>query len=146
MSTLEARRTAMRRFGWSSLFVWATVGMGLEALHGWKVEEYLGDELARTLLTLGHAHGVGLALVVLVFGEAGVPLFARAGDGGASLALRAAAVLIPLGFSLSAPYHPEGDPGLAVWLVPLGGAALVYALARTAWAAWTATPPPPNSS
>lgn len=132
----QRRRRACRRFGWSALLAWAALGLALEAMHGWKIGAYLDDALARELLVLGHAHGVGLALVVLVFGEAGVPLFGERSDAGASLALRVGALVVPASFALSAIDHPEGDPNLLVWLVPLGALAVIAALARTAYEAW----------
>ncbi|MDQ3037975.1 MAG: hypothetical protein M3Y87_36610 [Myxococcota bacterium] len=130
------RRRTCRRFGWTALLGWAVLGLALEAMHGWKIGGYLDDALARELLVLGHAHGVGLALVVLVFGEAAVPLFGERDDGGASLALRIGAIVVPAAFALSAIDHPEGDPNLLVWLVPLGALAVIAALARTAYEAW----------
>jgi hypothetical protein len=139
MSALD-RRLACRRFGWSSLAAWALFGLALETAHGWKLSAYLDDELARELLVLAHAHGVGLALAVLAFGEAGAPLFAESGDGGASLSLRAAAVVVPLSFALSSIAHPEGDPNVLVWLVPLGALAAIYAFVRCAVAAFRARP------
>lgn len=132
----SARTRTIRRFGWSALLLWALLGFALEAAHGLKLGLYLDDELTRLLLRLAHAHGVGLALVVLAFGEAGVPLFEDARDRGASVALRVAALAMPLGFLASAPMHPEGDPNLLILLVPLGGCALLYALAATAYASW----------
>jgi len=131
----EERRLASRRFGWISLLAWAIAGLALEAMHGWKIGEYLDDELTRELLVLAHAHGVGLSLVVLVWGEAGAPLFAERPDGGASLALRIGAVLVPLAFALSSIDHPEGDPNAMVWLVPVGALLVIFALACTAAAA-----------
>src|SRR5262249_48615315 len=53
------------RFGWTSLLAWAATGLALETAHGLKLAAYLDDALVRLLLTLAHAHGVGLALVVL---------------------------------------------------------------------------------
>lgn len=138
MTTSEHRRRACRRFGWTALLGWALFGLALEAMHGWKVGPYLDDAVARELLVLAHAHGVGLSIVVLAFGEAGVPLFGEEGDGGASLLLRAGALLVPAAFALSAIDHPEGDPNLLVWLVPIGAVAIVLGLGRTAYAAWRA--------
>jgi hypothetical protein len=43
---------------------WATFGLVLEAMHGFKVAGYLDDAWTRELLTLAHAHGVGLAILV----------------------------------------------------------------------------------
>jgi hypothetical protein len=126
-----------RRFAWSSLFVWVLFGLALEAAHGFKLSAYLDDSLRRSLLRLAHAHGVILALVVLAWGEAGAPLVdppARAP--GVGRWLRAGAVLVPLGFALSAVRATEADPSLPIVLVPLGALALLAALGRTAHGAW----------
>ena len=133
-----AEQRASRRFGWTWLFVWAIAGTALEVAHGFKLSAYLDDEVARMLLRLGHAHGVGLSIVVLVHGVAGAPLFADREDGGraAGTLLRTAAALIPLGFALGAIGHPESDPGIAIFLVPPGAACLLVALAWTALRAW----------
>ena len=127
-----------RRVGWTSLALFGAAGLLLETAHGLKLAPYLDDELTRLLLTLAHAHGVGLALVVLVYGAAGVPMLAAREDGGRAIGrlLRAAALLVPLGFGLGAVAHPEGDPSIAIVLVPIGALALLVALARLAWSAW----------
>jgi len=128
----------MVRFGWTSLLVWAACGAVLETLHALKVAAYLDDEMTRWLCTLGHAHGVGLSLVVLLYASVGVPLFrerpaalARVGS-----CFAVAAVLMPLGFVAGAVAHPEGDPSLGIILVPLGAAFLFVALGRVVLAAW----------
>lgn len=126
----EAEQTRARRFGWASLLVWATLGTALEAAHGFKLAAYLNDELTRMLLRLGHAHGVGLSLVVLVYGLSAVPHLHLV-QGRAPLAgrlLRIAAVTMPLGFALSAFGHPEGDPSVLIALVPLGALSLLLGL------------------
>jgi hypothetical protein len=126
-----------RRFGWAALLGWAIFGLGLEAAHGFKMSVYLDDGLRRSLLRLAHAHGVVLALVVLAYGEAGA---ARLSDPHQAQRvgrwLRAGALLIPLGFALSAIGASEGDPSPPILLVPLGALLLVGALGRTALAAW----------
>jgi hypothetical protein len=125
------------RFGWASLFLWAFLGLGLEGAQGFKLSPYLDDDMARMLLRLAHAHGVGLSLVVLVYGWAGAPLFSTKPDGGRSVgtALRAGAVLLPLGFLLSVIGHSETDPGIGILLSPIGAVALLVGLGRVAWAA-----------
>ncbi|AKF06410.1 hypothetical protein [Sandaracinus amylolyticus] len=133
--TIDARRRACRRLGWSALLAWALFGLALEAMHGFKIGAYLDDALARELLVLAHAHGVGLSLVVLVFGEAGAPLFEH-DDHGATRALHAGAMIVPFAFALSSIAHPEGDPNVVVWLVPIGALLVVYALACAALASW----------
>lgn len=121
------------RFGWTALLLWACAGAALEAMHGFKVSAYLDDELTRTLLRLAHAHGVGLSLVVLVFGASASPRLAPELALHLLRALIAAAIVLPIGFLLGAIAHPEGDPSIGIFLVPLGALALIYALARTAW-------------
>ena len=141
----ECRRA--RRFGWTSLFVWVFFGLALEAAHGFKLSAYLDDGLRRSLLRLAHAHGVILALIVLAYGELGAPLLRSAspaaptrGDSPRARRVgqlfRASALVIPLGFALSAAGASESDPSPAIALVPLGALALLAALGRTAWAAW----------
>lgn len=128
--------TRAARFGWTSLALWACAGVALEAAHAFKVSAYLDDELARTLLRLAHAHGVGLSLVVIVFGAAAVPRLDEGLARHLGSALGAAAILVPLGFALGAIAHPEGDPSLGILLAPLGALALVYALVRVAREMW----------
>jgi hypothetical protein len=41
---------------------------------------------------------------------------------------------MPLGFLAAGAWHPEGDPGLAIWLVPVGALALIFALTTIALA------------
>ena len=149
----EPRRS--RRFGWTSLFLWVLFGLALEAAHGFKLSAYLDDSLRRSLLRLAHAHGVILALVVLAYGEAGVPLLARVASATGQAAgpaadtagrlLRAGALLVPTGFALSAIHASEGDPGLPILLVPLGALALLAAIGQIALSAWRRRSDPPPS-
>jgi hypothetical protein len=141
-----------RRFGWTSLFFWVLFGLALEAAHGFKLSAYLDDGLRRSLLRLAHAHGVILALLVLAYGEAGVPLLvpppgsppsSSGSAGGAGRLLRAGALLVPAGFALSAIHASESDPSLPILLVPLGAVALLAAIGRVGLAAWRRRSPPP---
>ena len=121
------------RFGWWSLLLWLLVGLGLEALHGFKAPVLLdvGRETRREMWRLAHAHGALLALVNVVFG-----LHARDHDGPrlarASWCLLAAAALMPLGFVLGGLFPYGADPGLGVVLVPAGAVALAVGVAVTA--------------
>jgi hypothetical protein len=131
----EPRRS--QRFAWTSLFGWVLFGLGLEAAHGFKASAYLDDHLTRTLLRLAHAHGVILALLVLAYGERGASLVqppSRAARVGRLL--RAGALLVPVGFALSAIHASESDPSLPIVLVPLGALALLGALGHVAFGAW----------
>jgi cytochrome bd-type quinol oxidase subunit 2 len=135
---VDAERGRARRFAWSSLLVWALFGLALEAAHGFKVSAYLDDGLRRSLLRLAHAHGVILALVVLAYGEAGAPLHASPDKARrVGRLFRAGAILIPVGFALSAVRASEGDPSPPILLVPLGALVLIAAVGRTTSAAWS---------
>jgi len=127
------------RFGWWSLLVFATLGLTLEALHGFKVRAYLdaSNETRRLMWTLAHAHGIGLALVHLVFGLMLriAPETTAPNAGTISLSLIGASVLLPGGFFLGGIAFYSGDPGVGVALVPVGAALLLYAVFAIARAA-----------
>jgi len=137
MNRPSAEVLRARRFGWTSLLCWTCAGLLLEAAHGWKVSAVLDDELTRTLLRLGHAHGVGLSLLAIVHGELAIPWLGERARAIAT-SIWIGAVLVPLGFGLGAVGHPEGDPGFGVLLVPVGALALMVGLGQTAYAAWVA--------
>ena len=135
------------RFGWWSLLVFATLGLVLETLHGFKVRAYLdvSNDTRRLMWTLAHAHGTLLALIHVVFGltiRSGLDI-AAANQRLVSNALMAASVLLPGGFFLGGVVFYSGDPGLGVLLVPVGAMSLliaVFIIARSAGAA-AALPP-----
>ena len=126
------------RFGWWSLLVFAAAGLGLETLHGFKVAAYLdvSNETRRLMWTLAHAHGTLLSLVHAAFAFTCFAFPTRPGRGAArriaSALLIASSVLLPGGFFLGGTFVYEGDPGLGVWLVPLGALALFLAVLLTA--------------
>jgi hypothetical protein len=126
-----------RALGWTGLAAWAMLGLLLEAAHGLKLSAYLDDALTRLLLTLAHAHGALLSVVLIVFAGHGAPLLARE-DALTERLLLAGWLGVPLGFALGAIAHPESDPGIGVWLVPPAALAWVVGLARIARAAWRA--------
>jgi membrane protein DedA with SNARE-associated domain len=122
------------RFGWWSLLVFLSLGAVLETLHGFKIGWYVdvGNETRRLMFTLAHAHGTSLALVNIAAG-----LTARIVDrftlrSSVSFALIWAAILLPAGFFLGGIVIYDGDPGLGVWLVPIGALLLFYSVARVA--------------
>lgn len=118
----EPARIGCRRMmkqGWIGAAVWMLLGLMLESLMAYKIPSYLGDPLRRELLRLAHAHGALLSLVLIV--AAGLANPARY----ARVALRIGSVLVPGGFLLSGIWHPEGDPGLAIWLVPPGAVLMI---------------------
>jgi len=122
------------RFGWWSLLVFLSLGGALETLHGFKIGWYVdvGNETRRLMFTLAHAHGTLLALINIAAG-----LTARNVDRfelrpSVSFALIWAAILLPAGFFLGGIVIYDGDPGLGVWLVPVGAILLFYSIARIA--------------
>jgi hypothetical protein len=127
----DAVRTHLR-FGWIGLLVFATFGTGLEALHAWKSDAYLGpgNETRRLMWTLAHAHGIGLSLLQIGFAatlklgfEAIGPRLQRA-----SRLLRWATILLPGGFLLGGVVPYDGDPGAGVLLAPIGALLLLLGL------------------
>ena len=125
------------RIAWVGLLTFATLGLTLEGLQGFKIAGYLGvgNETRRLMWTLAHAHGVGLSLVQIGFSATialGVELPSRL-LGLASRLLNAAFVLIPGGFLLGGIATYGGDPGIGVVLVPLGALTLLASVAAVTW-------------
>ena len=139
MSGRQAERAAVesRRhlvFGWWALLFFLSLGLVLEALHGFKVGLYLdvGQSTRRLMWTLAHAHGTLLALVNLAFAftverVAWTAALLRL----ASRCLLLAAILLPLGFLLGGVDFHGGDPGYGVALVALGGLILLVGVLAT---------------
>ena len=131
-------RTMQRhlRFGWFSLLFFLTLGLVLEALHGFKVQAYLSvmNETRRLMWTLAHAHGTVLGVVNLgfAFSVGCTPLWSDRLRTIASYAFIAASVLMPGGFFLGGVWVYAGDPGLGILLVPVGGLLLFAAVLLTA--------------
>ena len=126
------------RFGWVALAVYLSIGLVLEALHGFKVGWYLdvGAENRRLLLTLGHAHGTLLGLLNLAFAATAGSLAAGRAQTVASWGLRSATILLPVGFLLGGAWLSGSDPSVSVLLVPLGGLALLVAAVAAAVASF----------
>ena len=120
------------RVGWWSLFVFATLGLVLESLHGFKVRAYLdaSSETRRLMWTLAHAHGTLLSLIHIAFALTlrGVPELNLRRPELISGALIGASVLLPGGFFLGGVVFYAGDPGLGVLLVPVGAVLLLTAV------------------
>lgn len=124
------------RFGWWALLCFVTLGVTLEIMHGFKIGWYLKPayETRRLMWTLGHAHGTLLALVNVVFGISVVALAGgfRRFHRWASPCLMGASILLPGGFFLGGTYTYDGDPGIGIFLVPLGAAMLMVSVMLTA--------------
>jgi hypothetical protein len=124
------------RFGWWTLLVFACLGLGLEAFHGFKVAWYLdvANETRRLAFRLAHAHGVLISLLHVAYG-ATLHALGPTGRGVlvASRAFVAASALLPVGFLLAGFGVDGGDPGPAIALVPVGALCLLTGLACAAW-------------
>jgi hypothetical protein len=130
---------AHRCFGWTLLCVALLFGTAVEALLGLKSVELLRDPVRRELWSLAHFHGVGLALLNLVYALwADGPGLSPSRRRAASRALLVGSTLLPIGFLLGGAFHPEGDPGLGIFLVPAGAALVIFVAAVHALAAWRA--------
>jgi hypothetical protein len=111
--------------GWLSLAVWMSFGLLLEGLLGYKIPAYLNDSQRRELFQLAHTHGALLS-VILVVAALCAKNFALEIPRLVQGALRIGAVLMPVGFLLAGISHPEGDPGIAIWLVPFAALLVIF--------------------
>lgn len=113
--------------GWLSLAFWMSLGLLLESLMAYKAPGYLGDSQRRELFRLAHAHGSALGLLLVV-----VAIWKRTVETTISrlttFALRFGAGFLPIGFLTAGIWHPEGDPGLAIWLVPVSALAFIFGI------------------
>jgi len=119
------------RVGWRALLVFATLGLILESLQGFKIAAYLdvSNETRRLMWRLAHAHGTLLGAINILFALtlrslAPAPLATPR----ISRALVAATLLLPIGFFLGGVVFYAGDPGIGVVLVPIGAMLLLLAL------------------
>ena len=134
-SPTEAPRPLERLMlqGWVSIAGWMSFGLLLEGLLGYKIPAFLEDAQRRELFRLAHTHGTLLALVLIAAALCG-RLFDIRPPSVALAALRLGAVLMPLGFLLGGIWHPEGDPGVGIWLVPPGALMVIFGAIATAMA------------
>ena len=119
------------RAGFVALFGFATLGLLLETLHGFKIGLYLdvGNEARRLLWRLAHAHGALLGLVNVAYALT-VRAWPELEDSLSERALLAALVLMPAGFFLGGAFAHGADPGASVGLAAAGAVALLFGLGR----------------
>ena len=137
---LRALKRRHLRTGWTMLLCFLGLGLALESLHGWKVDWYLNaaNDTRRLMFTLAHAHGTLIGLLHLAFGASAAQLLPRSVRAvrAASRCFSFGGLLLPLGFLLGGVFIHAGDPGVGVFLVPVGALALLVGVglcARTAW-------------
>ena len=114
------------------MLVFATLGLVLESLHGFKVRAYLdvSNETRRLMWTLAHAHGTLLAVLNIVFGLSlrVVPEVTTSRLAIVSPALAGATIVMPAAFFLGGIVFYAGDPGLGILLLPVGAFLLLAAI------------------
>jgi hypothetical protein len=123
------------QIGWWSILGFLTLGILLEFLHAAKASWYLNEafETRRHLWTLAHAHGVLLGVLHVAFAlTCGQLVGAERSLRIASRCLSGAGILLPGGFLLGGVVIYDGDPGLGIFLVPVGGALLFTSVLMTA--------------
>ena len=141
------RATLARRHflvGFSGLAVFMAGGLALEALHGLKVGGYLnvGNEMRRMMWTLAHAHGTLFSLIHVAIGA-----YVSVRESTNTAALNRASILasfgtllLPTGFFLGGLWHYGGDPGIGIFLVPVGAISMLGAMLILAFNAITSSP------
>ena len=126
------------RLGWWLLLGFLTLGATLEAMHAFKVGWLLdvSNETRRLLFRLAHAHGVLLGLVNIAFAVtlSLLPPSQSRRWRLASTCLVAASILMPGGFLLGGIWIYDADPGLGIFLLPVGAILLFVAVMLTALA------------
>ena len=124
--------------GWGALLLFIILGAVLESLHGFKVSWYdnVGMETRRLTWRLAHAHGTFLAVINLTFaltlylmGESAQGAWRRI----ASACLLGATIALPGGFFLGGVTIYGGDPGLGIFLSPVGVLLLFIAVSLTTY-------------
>ncbi len=120
------------RFGFWTLALFLLLGLLLEFLLGFKVESYVGvqSETRRMMWRLAHAHGTLTSVLHIVYGLTVYVLPADSSKSRKLVAtcLRLGTVLLCGGFFLGGFGTVEGDPGIGIFLAPVGALALLLAI------------------
>lgn len=110
---------------WLGIGLWMLFGLLVEGLIGFRAPAYMTDEVRRELFRLAHAHGTLLNLMILA-----AYLFLQNSSivvpNAAIISMRAGVVLMPLGFLLGGIWHYGSDPGLGIFLAPVGGIMVIF--------------------
>ena len=101
-------------------------------MHGLKIDWYLNPvfEIRRLMWTLAHAHGTLISLIQIAF-AATIFLTNSHSESRlkiASALLMGSGIIMPLGFFLGGVFIYGGDPGLGIFLVPVGALMLLAAV------------------
>ena len=125
------------RFGWTLLLVSLVFGAVMETLEGFRWAPLVRDAWLQRLWSLAHFHGAAFGLLNLIYVPwADTPALGEGRRTSASRMLMVGSVAMPLGFLLGGIGHPEGDPSIGIFLAPMGGLFVIYAVAVQTLAAW----------
>lgn len=102
---------------------------------GFRSPALLDDAVRREMFRLAHAHGTLLNLVLIAAATCARLEMIRLNPV-PSLALRTAVVLLPVGFLLAGVWHYKDDPGVGIFLVPVGAVLLLAAAFQIALTAF----------
>jgi uncharacterized membrane protein YgdD (TMEM256/DUF423 family) len=115
----------LSRQGWIGVAIWMSFGLLVEGLIGFRSPAYLQDAVRRELFRLAHTHGTVLSILLLV-------AYLHLTNGPveppepAIWSLRIGTIVMPAGFLLGGIWHYESDPGLLIFLAPLGGLLVIF--------------------
>ncbi len=125
-------------FGWWAIFGFIILGLVLDYFHAFRVGWYLDadNETRRLMGTLAHAHGtlLGVLNVVYAFTYHMRSELLLKSSRIASPCLLSSSILIPFGFLAGGLFTLGSEPGIAIFLVPVGGALLLTGVGVTALA------------
>lgn len=133
-SSQPSRYMGMICQGWISLAAWIVFGLLIEGLIGFRSPALLDDSVRREMFRLAHAHGTLLNLVLVAAAICARLDLIRLGRV-TSLGLRAAVILLPVGFLFAGIWHFKDDPGVAIFLVPIGAVLLLATAFQIGWSA-----------
>ncbi|MEP7075006.1 MAG: hypothetical protein ABI878_04280 [Acidobacteriota bacterium] len=115
----------LSRQGWIGVAFWMSFGLLIEGLIGFRSPSYLSDPVRRELFRLAHTHGTVLSILLLiVFVYLAKNFIAR--PVAAIWSLRIGTVLMPVGFLLGGIWHYESDPGVMIFIAPVGGLMVIF--------------------
>jgi len=124
LNSQPSKCTGIISQGWISLAMWIVFGLLIEGLIGFRSPTLLDDSVRREMFRLAHAHGTLLNLVLIaaaICARLDLIRLARL----TAMGLRLAVVLLPIGFLFAGIWHFKDDPGVGIFLVPLGAVLLL---------------------
>lgn len=143
MNSAQQQNSFIRRhlvFGWCCVLGFILLGLMLDNFHAFHVGWYMdtNHQTRRLMSTLAHAHGtllgglhIAFAGTLFIVGESSTRHLRLA-----SSSLLSVSLIMPLGFLLAGIFLLEDQPGIAIFLVPVGALLLVVSVTATSFALW----------